>query len=46
MLLNKLRKGVVIAISRINGFNHIDFTYGRNLDIVNRKLFKVLNLFY
>lgn len=45
-LLNKLNKDVVVAISRINGFNHIDFAYGRNLAVVNRKLLKVLSLYY
>ncbi|XP_055300714.1 lipase 1-like [Sitodiplosis mosellana] len=35
-----------VAISKFPGYNHIDFAYGSNLDMVHRKIFKVQKLFY
>lgn len=34
-----------VAISKFPGYNHIDFAYGANLDMVHRKIFKVQKLF-
>lgn len=45
LLMEKLGSSVV-AISKFPGYNHIDFTYGRSLKMVHRKLLKVLNRFY
>lgn len=35
-----------ITISKFPGYNHIDFAYGSNLDMVHRKILKVQKIFY
>lgn len=45
LLVDKLGPSLV-AISKFPGYNHIDFTYGRSLKKVHKKLLKVLNRFY
>lgn len=45
-LLAKAMGRYPIAISKFPGYNHIDFAYGSNLDMVHRKMFKVEKLVY
>lgn len=44
-VLEKLGRNV-IALSKFHGFNHIDFTYGRDLKIVHRKILRILSMFH
>lgn len=41
LLADKLNSSLV-TISKFPGYNHIDFTYGRNLKMVHKKMIKVL----